>query len=70
MIKIFILSALFPGGFAMMPFDTPAACDAAMAALIVTASQAECTEIEGLAADSAYAPEMAPLPPPKPGAKA
>jgi len=69
MILIFVLwTQMTGGGFAMMPFGSENACQAAMAGLPpVIVVQAQCVQIDILAPASQYAPEMAPLPVPKPG---
>ena len=71
MIKIFILTAQMVGGWAMMPMPTEAACLTALAVLHPSiVKSAECYPIEVIAAGSRYAPELAPLPAPKPGKRA
>ncbi len=69
MIKVFILSAQLAGGFTMIPFSDEIACNDAIDALppsIVT--EAECYPVEMIQqSGSRLAPEMAPLPPHKPG---
>ncbi len=72
MIAVFVLVAQLAGGdIAMMPFGSTVACQAAMAGLQpVIAVEAQCVEIEMFAPSSVYAPEMAPLPVPKPGMRA
>ena len=69
MIEVFILTAQLSGGFTMLPMADEAACRAALAGLSpIVASEAECYPIEMLApSGSRYAPEMAPMPPRKPG---
>ena len=69
MIAIFVLVAQIAGGdIAMMPFGSPVACRAAMVGLSpAIVASAECVEIEMIAPASVYAPELAPLPVPKPG---
>ncbi len=69
MIAAYILTAQMVGGFAMMPFAPEYACQAAMAGLPPSiAAKAECYPIEMLApSGSRLAPELAPLPPRKPG---
>ncbi len=69
MITVFILTVQMVGGFSMMPFDSQDACRAAMARL--PPAMAECFEIEMIApGGSRLAPELAPLPPRKPGQSA
>lgn len=72
MIAVWILTAQMSGGFAMVPIGTEADCMATIAALppaIVT--EAECYQIEMiLPPGSRLAPEMAPLPPRRPGRSA
>ena len=72
MIAIFVLVALIVGGeIEMMPFDSQDACQAAMAGLPpAIVAKAQCVGIEMLAPASVYAPELAPLPVPKPGVRA
>ncbi len=71
MIQVFILTAQLSGGFTMMPHATEALCYAAMDGLAAVARSAECYSIEMLApSGSVYAPEMAPIPAPKPGRSA
>ena len=70
MIEVFILTAkMMVGGFTMMPHSTEAACRDALAALPPSIVQSgECYPIEMIAhSGSRYAPELAPLPPRKPG---
>jgi len=67
MIKVFILTAHLTGGFSMMPFDSEASCQAAMDLLPSTiVAEAECYPIEMLEPSNLFAPEMAPIPKPKP----
>ena len=71
MIKVFILSIQMGGGFVMMPMADEAACRTAVADMVVTvAFVATCYQIEQIKPGSKYAPETAPLPPPKPGERA
>ena len=71
MIKVWILTAVFNGGFAMTPIDTEAACRDALAALpIAIVESGECLSVEMIGRGSQYAPELAPLPVPKPGQSA
>ena len=69
MITVFILTAKMAAGFTMMPHSTEAACLAALASLPpAVVMSAECYPIEMIApSGSRLAPEMAPLPAPKPG---
>ncbi len=69
MTTLYILTAqLFVGGFTMMPMSTEAECLDALAGLPPAVVQSgECYPIEMIAhSGSRLAPEMAPLPPPKP----
>ncbi len=73
MIQVFILiSQMTGGGFAMMPFASQDACQAAMAGLPpAIVAEAECVQIEMIApSGSRLAPELAPFPPRKPGRSA
>ena len=71
MIKVYILTAQMVGGWAMMPMPTEAACLAALAVLHPAIVQsAECYPMEMMINGSRYAPEMSPLPRPKPGRRA
>ncbi len=69
MIAIFVLIAqMVGGGFAMMPFSSLDACQAAVAGLPpALVAEAECVPIEVTPPGSVYAPELAPLPVPKSG---
>ena len=72
MIAVFVLVAQIVGGdIAMMPFGSTVACEAAMVGLQTSiVAKARCVEIEMIEPASAYAPEVAPLPVPKPGMSA
>ncbi len=72
MIKVFILTAKLSAGFTMMPYSTEVACYDAMVTLpLAVVRSAECYPIEMIASSgSRLAPEMAPLPPRKPGRNA
>ena len=72
MIEVFVLVAQIVGGdIAMMPYGSTVACQAAMAGLQpAIVAEAQCVQIEMIAPASAYAPETAPLPVPKPGMSA
>ncbi len=69
MIAIFVLlTQMIGGGFAMMPYESLDACQAAMGGLPPSlVAEAQCVPIEMNAPASQYAPEMAPLPVPKAG---
>ncbi len=69
MIAIFVLLAqMIGGGFAMMPFSSLDACQAAMDGLPPSlVAEAGCVPIEVTPPGSVYAPEFAPLPTQKPG---
>ncbi len=67
MIKIFILSYQVAGGFGAAHMADAEACDRAMDGLEPQITwDAECTEIETFVVGSILAPEMAPMPKPKP----
>ena len=72
MIKVFILTAQLSSGFTMMPLGSLDACQTAMAGLpLDIVANAECYPIEMMARSSSlYAPEMSPVPKPKPGRNA
>lgn len=69
MLKVWILAAMFNGDFAMTPFSDEAACRAAIDGLpVAIVTDAECYPVEMMKlSGSRLAPEMAPLPPRKPG---
>ncbi len=69
MIALFVLIAqMTGGGYAMMPFSSQDACQAAMAGLpSALVAEAQCVPIEMIAPASVYAPEMAPWPVSKAG---
>ncbi len=69
MIALFVLIAqMTGGGFAMMPFGSLDACQAAMAGLPpALVAEAQCAPIEMIAPASVYAPEIAPWPVSKAG---
>ncbi len=70
MITVFILTYLTAGGFGTAHMADAAACDRAMAGLEPQITWgAECTEIETFVVGSILAPEMAPMPKPKPDRK-
>ncbi len=67
MIKFLILSYQVAGGFGTAHMADAAACERAMAGLEPQITWgAECTEIETFVVGSILAPEMAPMPKPKP----
>ncbi len=67
MITVVILTYLTIGGFGTAHMTDKAACDRAMAGLEPQITWgAECTEIETFVVGSILAPEMAPMPKPKP----
>jgi len=68
MVTVFILTAQLANGFTMMPMVDETACNDALAALPpAIIESAECYPIEMIVRGSRYAPEMSPLPAPKPG---
>ena len=68
MVKVFILTAMFNGGFSMTPFSSAENCWAAVESLpIAIVDEANCTSIEMMVRGSTQSPEMAPMPFLKPG---
>ena len=72
MIKVFMLTVQLSSGFTMMPLGSLDACQTAMDGLpLALVADAECYPIEMIVeSGSKYAPEMSPLPKPKPGRNA
>ena len=68
MIAVWILTAQINGGFAMVPMSSEAACVAAISGLSQIVDAAECFEAVVLPPHPpGPAPEIAPIPPKRPG---
>ena len=68
MVKVWILVTMFGGDWSMTPYTTLAECDDAIGGLSVAlVTEAKCEPVDILKPSGIYAPEMAPLPPRKPG---
>lgn len=68
MTKVWFLVAMFGGDWSMTPYTTLALCNDAIGGLsIVLVTEAKCTPAEIIKPSNIYAPEMAPMPPRKPG---